>query len=127
VTEWRLEYRGTLFPVRTGEVTLGRSSYSSIVIENPLASRDHAAVRVVSGKLEVRDLGSKNGTVVNGQRIAQPYLLEVGDRVKIGTDVIDVVRVEAGDPVRHRAITLPGRSNRPEGVEEETTEVEKRP
>ncbi|HVU00745.1 MAG TPA: FHA domain-containing protein [Polyangiaceae bacterium] len=129
MTEWRLEFRGTLFPMRGGELTLGRSSYASIVVNNPLTSREHAVVRAVGGRVEIEDLGSKNGTFVNDKRITGPYRLEVGDRIKIGTDVIDVVRVSPGDPGRLRAITLPGKpTTRPEGApEEETTEVSKRP
>ena len=53
VNEYRIQYRGTLFPVRNGELTLGRSSYASIVVNNPLASREHAILRPVTGGLEV--------------------------------------------------------------------------
>lgn len=128
MTEWRLEHRGTLFPVRGTELTLGRSSYASIVVNNPLASREHAVVRLSAGKLHVVDLGSRNGTFVNGIRIATPQRLEVGDRITIGADVIDVLRASAEDPSRMRAVTLSGRqTGRPEGAESETTEVAKLP
>ena len=128
MTEWRLEHRGTLFPVRGAELTLGRSSYASIVVNNPLASREHAVVRLSAGKLEVVDLGSRNGTFVNGVRVAAPQRLEVGDRITIGADVIDVVRASAEDPGRMRAVTLSGRqTGHPETLESETTEVAKLP
>ena len=48
MSEYRLQYRGTLFPIRSGEVILGRSSYASIVVNNPLASREHAVVRAAA-------------------------------------------------------------------------------
>lgn len=124
MTEWRLEHRGTLFPVRGTELTLGRSSYASIVVNNPLASREHAVVRVSGGKLEVVDLGSRNGTFVNGVRVAAPQRLEVGDRITIGADAIDVLLASAEDPKRMRAVTLSGRQAAlPEGIAGETTEV----
>lgn len=127
MTEWRLEHRGTLFPVRGSELTLGRSSYASIVVNNPLASREHAVVRLVAGKLEVVDLGSRNGTFVNGVRVTAPQRLEVGDRITIGADVIDVLRPSAEDPGRMRAITLSGRQTGKPAPFEGETEVAKLP
>lgn len=109
MSEWRLQFRGTLFPVRSGELTLGRSGYASIVVNNPLTSREHALVRLSGGVLELTDLGSKNGTFVNAQRVAGTVSLNAGDRIKIGTDVIDVLRTSAQDPTQLRAPTQPGR------------------
>ena len=109
VTEYRLHYRGTLFPIRSGEVILGRSSYASIVVNNPLASREHAVVRSVGGRLEVADLGSKNGTYVNGKRIEGATRVDAGDVVKIGTDTIEIARMHAQDPQTQRIATEPGR------------------
>jgi pSer/pThr/pTyr-binding forkhead associated (FHA) protein len=109
VTEYRLQYRGTLFPIRSGEVILGRSSYASIVVNNPLASREHAVVRSVGGLLEVKDLGSKNGTYVNGTRVEGTRTVDEGDVIKIGTDVIEVAKMSAQDPQQLRMATEPGR------------------
>jgi predicted component of type VI protein secretion system len=120
VTEWRLQFRGTLFPVRGGELTLGRSGYASIVVNNPLTSREHALVRLTGGLLELVDLGSKNGTYVNGSRISGTVPLAAGDRVKVGTDLIEVLRASAQDPTQLRAPTQPGRTRLEEG-ETDTT------
>jgi hypothetical protein len=109
VSEYRLQFRGTLFPVRAGEITLGRSSYASIVVNNPLASREHAIIRSVGGRLEVVDLGSKNGTMVNGERLVGARRVDVGDKIKIGTDVIEIVRASFDNPRDLRAQTYPGR------------------
>jgi hypothetical protein len=110
VTEYRLQFRGTLFPIRSGEIILGRSSYASIVVNNPLASREHAVVRSSGGRLEVADLGSKNGTYVNGTRIEGAVPVDVGDVIKIGTDVVEVARISAQDPQQLRMATEPGRA-----------------
>jgi hypothetical protein len=109
VSEWRLQFRGTLFPVRSGELTLGRSGYASIVVNNPLTSREHAVVRLSGDFLELVDLGSKNGTYVNGSRVEKSVALNPGDRIKIGTDVMDVIRTSHQDPTQLRAPTQPGR------------------
>lgn len=107
--EYRIQYRGTLFPIRSGELTLGRSSYASIVVNNPLASREHAIIRPLTGGLEVVDLGSKNGTFVNGERLHGSCPVSPGDRIKIGTDVLEVVQVPARDASSLRIATSPGR------------------
>jgi pSer/pThr/pTyr-binding forkhead associated (FHA) protein len=111
VTEFRLQYRGTSFPVRSGEVTLGRSSYASIVVNNPLASREHAVVRRAGARLEVADLGSKNGTYVNGRRITGPCPVDVGDVLRVGTEAIEITRTSVRDPAAHRVATEPGRGS----------------
>src|SRR5689334_7442971 len=109
VNEYRIQYRGTLFPIRSGELTLGRSSYASIVVNNPLASREHAILRPVAGGLEVVDLGSKNGTYVNGDRLLGSRPIAPGDRIKIGTVVVEIVQVAARDASSLRVATHPGR------------------
>lgn len=114
MTEFRLQYRGTSFPVRGSEVTLGRSSYASIVVNNPLTSREHAVVRRVGERLEVVDLGSKNGTYVNGRRIKGPCPAGVGDVLKIGTETIEITLTSARDPAVHRVPTEPGRASIPD-------------
>jgi pSer/pThr/pTyr-binding forkhead associated (FHA) protein len=121
VTEYRLQFRGTLFPIRSGEVILGRSSYASIVVNNPLASREHAVVRSVGGKLEVADLGSKNGTYVNGKRIEGAHPVDEGDVIKIGTDAIEVAKMSAQDPQQLRMATEPGRVPGSASLEGDTT------
>lgn len=121
VHEYRIQYRGTLFPVRSGELTLGRSSYASIVVNNPLASREHAIIRPLAGGLEVVDLGSKNGTFVNGSRLEGSRPVAPGDTIKIGTDVLEIVQVAARDASSLRVATYPGRPTGSEVTEGETT------
>jgi pSer/pThr/pTyr-binding forkhead associated (FHA) protein len=86
-----LKYRGTRFPVRVSETTLGRSADCPIVLSNPLASRQHAKVVLKSGGvLEIVDLGSSNGTRVNGELITSPRALASGDVISIGSDLLEV-------------------------------------
>jgi pSer/pThr/pTyr-binding forkhead associated (FHA) protein len=86
-----LDYNGRRYSLRQGESTIGRSPYSSIVVESTLASRHHAALRVRGDELEVSDLGSRNGTLVNGLPNARPVRLNAGDRIGIGDDELVVV------------------------------------
>ena len=92
-TYW-LRYRGTRFPVRRGEYILGRSPYCSIVVSNALASRQHCAVRLSASGLTIVDLGSRNGTSVNGERLREERQLNPGDIIRVGSDGIEVILTE---------------------------------
>lgn len=73
------------------EVVLGREGVAFTIDDSEL-SRRHAAVRPVSGGYEVEDLGSLNGTYVNGKKIEGATRIAGGDTLKLGRTV---VRVEA--------------------------------
>jgi sigma-54 dependent transcriptional regulator, acetoin dehydrogenase operon transcriptional activator AcoR len=74
---------------------LGRDSALTTRLAGDQVSRRHAAVLCVNGSLEVRDLGSKNGSFVNGRRIERCALAD-GDVVRVGDCVGIVERVPAG-------------------------------
>jgi FHA domain/Adenylate and Guanylate cyclase catalytic domain len=93
---------GRRVPVE-GELVVGRLN-ADLTIDDPLISRRHALVRPVDGTLEVEDLGSLNGTWVNGERISSARRLGSGDVVGFGSTIIEV-EVEA--PVDHRTMIAP--------------------
>jgi len=73
-------------------VTLGRSSTNDIPLSDRTLSRVHARLEQAEGGfLRVVDLGSRNGTMVNNIRIADPLTLKPGDRIQLGETVIDVI------------------------------------
>jgi pSer/pThr/pTyr-binding forkhead associated (FHA) protein len=74
-------------PIGESEIRIGRSPDSSIVIDNPAVSHYHARVFQDGGRLTIEDLGSLNGTFVNGQR-ARTVGLKVGDAILIGKHTI---------------------------------------
>jgi pSer/pThr/pTyr-binding forkhead associated (FHA) protein/tRNA A-37 threonylcarbamoyl transferase component Bud32 len=77
-----------------GELVIGRASpdEDGRLGGDPEISRRHARVfRGSDGELGIEDLGSANGTFVNGQRIDRPRLLHRGDEVKMGQTVFEVV------------------------------------
>jgi pSer/pThr/pTyr-binding forkhead associated (FHA) protein len=86
-----LKHRGTTFPVPTGECVIGRSpSAASIVLVGERVSRQHAMLKIVDGQLMLEDLGSRNGTYVNGRRVAKPTMLRAGDVIAVGEEVLEV-------------------------------------
>ncbi|HEU4383828.1 MAG TPA: FHA domain-containing protein [Anaeromyxobacteraceae bacterium] len=88
-------YQGAVFPLREGrEVIVGRSSEVDLVLAEDLVSRRHARFAVADGAVTLQDLGSTNGTFLNGQRVKKARLAE-GDRILIGGSLLKLVAVDA--------------------------------
>ena len=85
------KYQGGEFPLRQGrEVIIGRSSDLDMVLVEDMVSRKHAKIGAENGQIVIQDLGSTNGTFVNGEKIRRTVLKE-GDRILIGTSIIKVI------------------------------------
>jgi hypothetical protein len=81
---------GSEHPV-DGELILGREHGSAdLVLDDPGVSRRHARVLPENGGVILEDLGSSNGTYVNGERITGPVELGAGDEVQLGATVLGV-------------------------------------
>lgn len=76
----------TEFELGDRPITIGRSPEADLVILDDKASRLHCGIRVWDGDFILKDLKSKNGTFVNGQRI-EMVKLELGDQVRVGSCV----------------------------------------
>lgn len=85
------ELRGIRVPVN-GPVVVGRSPGADIVIADDFISSQHARVVPSGDGAVLEDLGSTNGTVLNGARLGAPALLEIGDEIDLGTVRLKVER-----------------------------------
>ena len=74
--------------IAPGGATIGRSRQCDITLDDPNISREHAEVRPSNGAWFVRDLGSTNGTALNGRRVNGSEQVNPGDTIEIGTSVI---------------------------------------
>lgn len=80
----------------TNTLKIGRED-ADLTIDDDELSRHHAVVRLVADGLQVEDLGSKNGTFVDGRRIGEPTTVSSGAELKLGRSVFEVeVTPEAG-------------------------------
>ncbi len=79
---------------RDGRVVIGRGRDCDLPVCTDDASRRHAEVYTADGSYLVRDLGSKNGTNVNGELIGGPRALEPGDRISVGSAQITFCLVQ---------------------------------
>src|ERR1700760_2165793 len=77
------------------DVTFGRSRGATITLDSEKVSRMHARVRRTGDAIEVQDLGSRNGTRVNGDKIEGPRRVEHGDEIQ-GGSILPVVGVASG-------------------------------
>ena len=72
------------------EVTMGRAAGCTVTLDDTYASQLHARVFRRDGDVYVEDLGSTNGTYVNGKKVAAPLALKRGDRLKVGATLFEV-------------------------------------
>jgi pSer/pThr/pTyr-binding forkhead associated (FHA) protein len=93
------KYQGGEFPLEENrEIIVGRSSDLDMVLVEEMVSRRHARIRLVDGSVNIDDLGSTNGTFVNGERVTHAELQE-GDRVLIGSNILKVVATDSMGPI----------------------------
>ena len=110
------------YALREGENVVGRRSGADVVVPHPAVSGRHARIAVADDGCTIADLGSSNGTTVNGIRIDRPTRLEPGDRVALGSVVFglqDTAARPAPSPTSVEA--TPAAADAPRAVEREPT------
>jgi hypothetical protein len=83
--------KGRTMPL-AASMTIGRAPECELLIDDTYASSQHARLFGKNGAWYVEDLGSTNGTFVNDQRLAAPAMVQQGDRIRIGTTVLELRR-----------------------------------
>ncbi|HYP97034.1 MAG TPA: DUF4388 domain-containing protein [Polyangiaceae bacterium] len=87
------KYQGGEYPLSEGqEIVIGRSSELDMVLVEEMVSRKHARIALSQGVISIEDLGSTNGTFVNGEKVERGTLKE-GDRVLVGTNILKVMAI----------------------------------
>jgi class 3 adenylate cyclase len=95
-------YFDTQYNLPEGDTHLGRADENDVVLTGDKVSRRHARLRISASQITVEDLGSRNGTQVNGKNISAQVVLASGDQVAVGEntltlrqpDEVEVARTE---------------------------------
>jgi len=101
------DYDQSTIPLDKLRMTIGRSSRNDICISDPFASRLHAEIRQEGDHITLVDLGSANGTYLNGQRVTGSIGLQPMDRVRIGETEIEY-QTETAQPQSTPTVYLSG-------------------
>jgi hypothetical protein len=102
-----IRHTGQVFSLTRHPVAIGRQADNTIILSDPQASRHHASISWQAGTYLVQDIGSANGTYVNGQRIAAPTLLRPGDVLRVGGTVFDVRQTLIGGDTGQMPVAPP--------------------
>ena len=82
--------RGAEYTITTSRTVIGRGTGSDIIVDDPAVSRMHAAIEFSEAGFVLRDLGSKNGTFLDGKSINEAELAH-GDTFQLGSTLIEFV------------------------------------
>lgn len=88
---YRVKIGAQELDLRPGETLVGRSEECGVCLDDERLSRVHAKIVVTADKVEILDLGSRNGTHVNEIRVEDRMVLQPGDRVRVGQTVIQLL------------------------------------
>lgn len=106
------------FPL-SGILTVGRSEENDIILNDRKVSRKHAIFKLDGQRILIEDLGSSNGTYVNGNKISETHPLNPGDSISIGVNKLRLV--ETNPLMDFAAATMTGHK-----VMDETDKMEER-
>jgi pSer/pThr/pTyr-binding forkhead associated (FHA) protein len=109
--KYRLRFILQEFDLPTGPTFLGRDDDCEVTLDDGLVSRRHARIDVDDSGASITDLGSRNGTHVNGVRTRGTTTLVHRDRIRLGRDeMVFIATVDSlvdSDPVRSERATRP--------------------
>lgn len=106
-----------LVPLAGERVTVGRAKDNTLVIEDRRVSAVHAFLEQVGPRWCVRDVGSRNGTFLNGERLLAERVLEPGDEVRVGDSrLVYRAPLPAAAPTTEGAVAAPRLTERERDV-----------
>ncbi len=92
MSAFALRYGKRDYPLDKGKFVIGRAETSDLCLDDPLASRSHAALAISGDSVVIEDLGSRNGVRVNGEKLTEPRTVAHGDRIRVGSQEMTLVR-----------------------------------
>jgi len=104
---------GTVFPLTADSVVLGREEGVDISLRDPEVSRQHARVSWQAGTYVLEDLGSTNGTFLNGMQITGQRPLRPGDSIGLGQTILVLQPQAAAEPTSPMPAPRPAMAQAP--------------
>jgi predicted component of type VI protein secretion system len=104
---FRLRYQHHDLALGDGQFVVGRSAGCQLSLDDPLVSRRHAMLEVLRDVVTVEDLESRNGIIVNGQRITGKTAIQAGDKILIGSQ--ELVLLQGRENALRETVNHPGR------------------
>jgi pSer/pThr/pTyr-binding forkhead associated (FHA) protein len=86
--------KGKRFVFPPGDYYFGRGDECQVRLNSAMISRQHCLLRVKDTGISIRDLGSRNGTLVNGVLISKEQRLRLGDQIQLGSLVLELQEEE---------------------------------
>lgn len=100
VTAYFLRHLSSHFPLLEGENVIGRDPTCAVMIDEPGVSRYHARITISGPSATIEDIGSKNGTFVEGQRVTTARILPPGTQIRLGDTPLSFHHREALESTR---------------------------
>jgi len=92
------KYQGGEFPIAgNSEIVIGRSGDLDMVLVEDMVSRRHAKITIAETNMFIEDMGSTNGTFVNGEKVQGKAPVHEGDRILVGTSIMKIVTSTGGN------------------------------
>jgi hypothetical protein len=88
---------GTVYALDSDQISIGRDSSNDIAVNDAEVSRHHSRLTFQGGKYVLEDMGSTNGTFVNGQRLTGPRVLKSGEVISFGEQIVFVYEAVESD------------------------------
>ena len=86
--------QGKIVNIAKHPISIGRASVCDLVLDDDFISSKHARITNQAEGYLVEDLGSTNGTWVEGEKLTQPVMIKPGVRIKIGRNTLTIRKVE---------------------------------
>jgi hypothetical protein len=95
-----VQHTGQVFPLGTTDVAIGSQEDNTIILADPSVSPHHVIIfwQADTGAHFINDLGSDEGTYINGVRLEAPRMLRHGDAIRMGNTVLELKRPPSPDP-----------------------------
>lgn len=95
---------GREIKISVPEFVIGRGDTAHLKPSSDLVSRRHCSIKVVDGKVIVSDMGSRNGTFVNGEKLNGDHIAKPGDRIRVGRLQFEMVMDAAKASVKKEKV-----------------------